>query len=327
MQPVTTVTDYSHIDQAQKCSSTLDGQLPGNAQRLYFALLATALFVKRRRGYTPSTSRVTFHCPLEIVAHSLGMHRVTVWRHTRTLREAGLIDSRAHKTTVFQSSATGESGCNGAVRNDGTLWCIKLDPAAPNIPKLTVEELRHQWRDLERDIHAERTAYQVTRTKAKTPDSEVQQSKRTKDIEESVRGILAWALPPSHTESPLPLTVAAHPREALLLVLDVPYADFAERGEMVELAAASVSMALSDPHRAFYQWLLWQLLRLHDKGQDYFHEVFTLLERAATDHREGFSRSAGALFVSRLKQTDFWELLKSTPTTRVAPRRGANRGR
>jgi hypothetical protein len=46
---------------------------------------------------------------------------------------------------------------------------------------------------------------------------------------------------------------------------------------------------------------VWQLLRLHRQGRDYLLTVFQMALRANADHREGFAKKPGALFVSRLK--------------------------
>jgi hypothetical protein len=96
-------------------------------------------------------------------------------------------------------------------------------------------------------------------------------------------------------------------------VLDVRFATRSERGEMVDGAARAAAHHLGDESVNFYRWLLWQLLRVHDRGQDYFQGVYRMMVRAGVDRQEGFARSAGALFVSRLKAWDAWEVVKETP--------------
>jgi hypothetical protein len=58
----------------------------------------------------------------------------------------------------------------------------------------------------------------------------------------------------------------------------------------------------------FYRWLLWQLLRLEAAGQAApWHMVYEQARRARVDAAEGFARRPGALFVSRLKASPWWD--------------------
>jgi hypothetical protein len=99
----------------------------------------------------------------------------------------------------------------------------------------------------------------------------------------------------------------------------VKHAAKEERNKMVELAAQALSQALSDTSSvSFYQKLLWQLLRRFDAtGDDYSYQVYLMAQRARTDVLEGFSRKGGAVFTSRLKQTEFWEWVMNAPLPRV----------
>jgi hypothetical protein len=69
---------------------------------------------------------------------------------------------------------------------------------------------------------------------------------------------------------------------------------------------------------SFYQKLLWQLLRRSDvTGEDYSYQVYLMAQRAKTDVLENFSRKGGAVFVSRLKQADWYEWVMNAPPVRV----------
>ncbi len=109
------------------------------------------------------------------------------------------------------------------------------------------------------------------------------------------------------------MTVARAPEA----IFDLPYATKGERGELVDAVATGICQHLGDGSINFYRRLLWQLLRLHDRGQDYFAVVHNAIIRAGVDKREGFARKAGALLVSRLKQGGLWELLRSTSAHKV----------
>jgi hypothetical protein len=103
------------------------------------------------------------------------------------------------------------------------------------------------------------------------------------------------------------------------VLLDVPFAgrQEGERNQMVDLAARSVAHYLGDDSLNFYRYLVWQLLRLRDQGQDHFQVVYSMVRRAGVDKREGFARRAGALFLSRLKTCGLWDALRAAPVCRV----------
>ncbi len=88
------------------------------------------------------------------------------------------------------------------------------------------------------------------------------------------------ALDPGKRDSiSLSLTVATGAHADPLTVLDVPYAPKDERGKMVDAGARATAAYLGDLHSVnYYRWLLWQLLRLYDRGQDYF--AATMLQAA-----------------------------------------------
>ncbi len=274
--------------------------LSGTARRLYVALVAAAIETGRGRGYSTHTTHVTMHVPLEIVAKACGISRFTVWRHLPQLKDLGLIDYRTHK-----------GACRGKTHNTGTLWQVRLNPAAGSKCRLSYDDLKFKWRDLDRDVRAGRTSYAAL--------------KHTTALEADlvdIKSILAWTLPPETSQIPV-TSVCCKPRQVSLeMLLDVKYAPREERSNMVALAAEALSQALSDGGSAsFYQKLLWQLLRRFDAtGEDYSYQVYLMAQRAKTDVVEGFSRRGGAVFVSRLKQADFYEWVMNAPPVRVGIR-------
>jgi hypothetical protein len=165
--------------------------------------------------------------------------------------------------------------------------------------------MRHSWRDLKADIKRGRTAFKT-----------VQQSKEPGDQEEVIKNLLSWALPFKNQESPLNMTVARAPEA----IFDLPFTAKQERGETVNAVATGICHHLGDTSLNFYRRLLWQLLRLHDRHQDYFVAVHDAIIRAGVDKREGFARKPGVLLVSRLKESALWELLQSTPANTVGVR-------
>jgi hypothetical protein len=71
----------------------------------------------------------------------------------------------------------------------------------------------------------------------------------------------------------------------------------------------------------FYRRLLWQLLRRSDAGRgDHYHAVYEQARRARVDAFEGFARRPGALFVSRLKRSPWFDEVVNAPPVRVGGR-------
>ena len=284
----------------QKLTACLEDDLSKSQLKTFRLLHTVALTVAQKRGYAPSVSSVTFFCPAEVIAYALGIHRTTLWRHLQPMLELGLLDVRGHKTTH-----------RGQTLSDGSLWCIRLHPRRGKAPRLRYDELKASYRDLGADIDAGRTAYALTRSK-------MQQSNTLKEETQGLKEILAWTLTPLTYSSPVSSDCCKTSVIALESVLDVRAAAKPERNEAVNIGAKAIVSALGDvgSHR-FYCKLLWNLLRRHDQGQDYFFQVYEMILRARADSSEGFARSAGALFVSRLKKWEVWDWLEDTPMTRV----------
>jgi hypothetical protein len=273
------------------------------------------LQIAHKRNYSPSVSQVSFFCPLEVVSVALGCDRSTLWRHLKPLVEHKLLDYRPHKTTL-----------NGKTVNDGTVWCLRLHPSKGQRPRLGHHDLKHQYRNLQADILQGRTAYalsqtrksQLNQTTNSITTSPMQQSLELNKNKENINLVLIWSLTPLTYSNPVMSDCCTGPAASLESVLDLPSASKADRNQMVAAAAAAIGHVLGDNNsHNFFCYLLWNLLRNYDLGQDYFYPVYLMIQRARADYQEGFARSAGALFVSRLKDWEVWEHLKRTPPYRV----------
>ncbi len=266
----------------------LPENLSGTAETLYEALRDVGRTVGRARGYVEATTTVHFFCPGEVVADACVMARSTLYRKLEELRAADLVTARAHYVTH-----------RNRTRADGMVWAVKLRPDVPGPVSVPMDYLKASYRCLSADIENGRTAWKLTKSDShKTPSSTVDTQK-----------ILAWALPPVHTETPVKgLTV----RPDLEAVLDVPHVARDDRAAAVEAGAQALSGTLGDRGGTmFYRWLLWQLLRLQDRGGAApWHAVYEGARRARADAAEGFARKPGALFVSRLKAGPHWDELR-----------------
>lgn len=274
------------------------GDLNPLALRIYALLNLLGCTVAHRRGYHRKASQVSYFCPAESICAHLGISRGSFYRSLKELLALGLVDARGHKTTI-----------NGwAVRSDGTLWSVKLLPHKGSRARLRYDDLKAQYRDLEADIEAGNTAYAQTRQSSTGETNMV-----------TLESLLAWALPPVHKQTPVTLTVASEERLSLEILLDVPFIPKQGRREGVDKAARALAQHLTDEGSLnFYRYLVWQLLRLRQQGRDYLLSVYQMVLRANADHREGFARKPGALFVSRLKVCALWDELREVPLTRIA---------
>lgn len=294
----------SGLDVAREVARKAPETLSDSALMLYTALVGTGVETARKRGYSPKTTHVCLFLPLEVLAFVCQMHRVTAWRNLKPLKELGVIDYRPLKSTL-----------RGETVNAGCLFQVRLNPSAGSRARLGYDDLKHQWRDLQRDVYRRNTAHRQL-------NDLMQQSDRDPSKELDIQPLLHWTLPPRTPSPRLSTDGCKPPRASLESVLDVTTAPRDDRNRMVALAAEALSQALGDHHSvSWYQRLLWQLLRRFDStGEDYSYPVYLAAQRALTDRSEGFARKAGALFHSRLKAADWFDPVMGSPPTRVGVR-------
>ncbi len=275
--------------------------LSSAALKLYTALVAVAVETAKSRDHAPNTTEVVLHVPLEQVAKAVGLHRTTVWRNLPELQHLGLVDYRPHKAS-----------CRGETRNSGCVWRIRLTPDRGSKARVTRLDMKHLWRDLDGDVRRGKTSYRSLK-------ENVQHTRDFPLKGFDLQRLLSWTLAPKLTKSPLKPVCCTSRQAALETLLDVTAAPKNERNKMVELAAQALAQALADQNSvSWYQKLLWQLLRRFDAtGDDYTYQVYLMAQRAKTDNLEGFSRRAGALFCSRLKQADFYDWIMGLSPIKV----------
>jgi hypothetical protein len=289
------------VSDAVTTAAVLTKNLPdGLIKRVYHALLIPAIENARERGYV-NASRVTYHCSAEVVAAALGISRMSLWRAVQVLKAEGRIDNRAHKMNL---------ACRGnQVRNTGSVWAVRL--FGNKRCKLTYEELKHSWRpnfnDEVRRGAGSHAAVKAARGRRVTYKSRLQELDLTLLLKHSVDSKKHLA--------PVDSLVCNKPKNQVLeVLLDVTAG---RRGrdtvQKVDTAAQALSEALADSRSVnFYRRLVWGCLRASEKGLDYFPTVYQMAIRARVDRVENFSRRGGALFVSRLKDTEFWDEVMKT---------------
>jgi hypothetical protein len=277
------------VTASEAIAERLPKTLPAQAKRVYQALLIPALENARERSYV-NPSRVTFHCPAEIISTSLKISRMSLWRAVQVLKAAGLIDNRAHK-----------GNCRGRVRNTGSVWQIRLTPNHGKKCRLSYEELKHSWRpNFNDEIRQGRSSYRALVTYKRTS--------RELDIDL----LRKWSVDSFKNSNPVNISVCNKPKNAVLeVLLDVssarPGRDTVAR---VDLAAQALATALADKRSVnFYRLIVWNALKASQRGVDLFQVLYQVAIRARVDVRENWSRKGGAVFTSRLKQTDYWDEL------------------
>ncbi len=291
------------VSNALQAATVLSEKVPkGLAQRVYQALLIPAIENAKERGYV-NPSRVTFHCPAEIISTALGISRMSLWRAVQVLRDAGLVDARTQKAKL--------SCRGGRVRNTGSVWQVRLTPNHGSRCKLSYEELRHSWRpnfnDEVQQGRGSHAAVKAARGRRVTYKSTLQEIDLDLLLKHSVD---------SKKNSPsVGSLVCNKPKNAVLeALLDVtaaaPGRDTVQR---VDMAALALATGLADHSSVnFYRRLVWGLLRANQRGLDYFPMVYQMAIRAKVDYQESWSKKGGAVFCSRLKDTEFWDEVMKT---------------
>ncbi len=277
------------VSASASIAERLSKTLPAQAKRVYQALLIPALENARERSYV-NPSRVTFHCPAEIISMALGISRMTLWRAVQVLKDAGLIDNRAVK-----------GNCRGRVRNTGSVWQIRLTPNHGSRCKLSYEELKHSWRpNFNDEIRRGRSSYRAL----------VTYKRISKELDIDL--LRRWSVDSKKHPPSVDTSVCNKPKNAVLeVLLDVssarPGRDTVAR---VDLAAQALATALADQRSVnFYRLIVWNALKASQRGLDLFPMLYQVAIRARVDVQENWSRKGGAVFTSRLKQTDYWDEL------------------
>ena len=273
-------------------------------ERFHTGLVQFGLAVAVKRRYRGACT-LTVHTVLEFVNFCLDVgSSSTLYSYLHALKGLGLIDFRGHVTTII---LPGEDGRGREVnRCDGALLCIRLGGCQK--AKLSRHDYGETLRDLQGDIERGHTAYRLIR--------KLEESLEPLEYRERLNNLILWSLSPAQ----LFTSLKADPSDLRLLIpagyptelFDVPGSR--NRNVAVDVAAQAVARALGDTQNlGFYRRLVWQLLRAHDRGWDFFGVVYAETVRALADKREGYARKAGALLVSRLKKSRCWEELWRDP--------------
>lgn len=274
--------------------------------RIYRSMLEIALVHAKAAGLSKAVTTVVYHIPAEFLMAHAGYRKSRFYEALEGLIEAGLVDMRGHVGDL-----------RGKARKTGSVVCVKLNPRHTHIKaRVRADDLRHQWRDLNADVEAGKTAF-----KRLNPESG-----ESKEISEKVINsellVMEWTLPPSKLKQNSLSMTLRDGSEADWDVFDLPTlrdARLAQRSALVSVMADGIASKLRDHHSVnLYRHVLWQTLRLLDQGIDRLEYLMNSIQRMDIAQREGACRkSAGARLVDEWKRDGFWQELKDVPRYRV----------
>lgn len=287
--PVPTVRIQSTTPTAQSVLDGVTTRLPTTARAIFTLLFDTAHSTLQAQGQSLQASQAVIHQPVEIMCRALGVSRVTFYKHLRTLKQLGLVDSRPHIGNWY-----------GLARATGTLFAVSLKPG--HSARLRWFDLKHQWRNLQADTESgTRTAWKFLQGLQSHPSVKTACGTALK----------AWAVKPGNTLKPVTndcKPAAAEYVYSLDLLSDTHPR---RRAESVDRYARALASGYGDhTNLNFWRWLLWRAIEGDHRGEGTLYQLQNALTRLKADIDEWKGLKApGALLVHRLKQAGIWDTL------------------
>lgn len=308
------------------------------ARRIFRLLYALALYVARYRGLSELASVVVFHLPAELLYGYLEIGKSAFYDNLKQLTAAGLVSCEAHLGPL-----------EGHARNvaTGTLWAVSLAPervlSGQRAPaRLTREDWQREWRNLDQDRKAGRTAASLLgivtpRENAdedgKTPSSPATagQSIRRKRLQVPLKTLKDWAITPfSNLESDTE-TVRQGSGAALDVVWtlgDAAAKSSRDRAAMIDAQARTLAAAFGDSEGSLNFWrkLIWNITRGIEAGCDLSDDVGAVLVRVLRDVQHDLSlggttvRNVGRVVNRALSESGLLDLLRGYEHRRVGVR-------
>jgi DNA-binding transcriptional ArsR family regulator len=288
--PSVTVTVTHSAPTPESVLSVLGVSLPSTAMKLYLLLHETALHALGSQGHTQTPNQFVIHQPVEVMAVALAVSRVTLYKHLKTLRQLGLIDSRGHTGSWF-----------GLSRKTGTLFAVSLKPG--HRARIRWDDLRYKHRDLQADTQSgTRTAWAFLKTEQSRPNRK----------ERAKQALKAWSVKPGHTDNVVKHDCKGTLADTVYTLETLLTTHSSKRAEMVDRYAHALSHGFIDSTNLnFWRKLLWDTLKRDGEGLDTLYQLQCALTRLRADVAEvECLRSGGALLVSRLKACGLWDTLK-----------------
>ncbi|CAM3520255.1 Replication protein [Deinococcus saxicola] len=296
------------------------GALAVRLYELARVFLAARLYLYDKDGHPPK--QVVMHLCAELLAESLGICDNTMREWTAQLTAKGFVYARHHYTSM-----TGKDG-QRMTAVDGTLYAVSLAPG--HTARLRYRDYKRQYRDLDADKAAGRTAYNAI-LNAEKRFQEAQILECVQDDQFFIEGssnptgqmqaelleqLKRWAVIPGNIDTQNPLkhdpaiNDAAEAERLLNGVQDVVFllptlleAHKSKRAALVGMMGAALARDLKDSHsRLYYCKVIWSAWQAEIEGRDGLQALAAELQRLEVDRREwkGLRRPA-ALLAARLR--------------------------
>ncbi|MGY2896771.1 hypothetical protein [Deinococcus sp. UYEF24] len=319
------------------------------AKRLYHFLVMAALaeHMALRPEAVVTPNRMTSFFVVDELPLLLGVCRATVYRAFGELTAGGLIERRPWFTSSRLTGGNKKGTVTGGVVAD-----VVLTPTQGTKACVRADYLRKTYRNLDADRHAGRTSWQwmtevkETHAQARTLEAEaavlscnattiheinllkgraasLRQSILPSNLENKLQHLLRWTLSSSDS-NPVTLTVSGR-QEAVYRLGELTAASPQQRGQLIQERAEALCLATGDggQNLRFWRWLLWRMTELEHAQPGCISAMISSLLRLMTDIQEwgeaqGLVRPlkrAGALFISRLKSSGWWEELRGVKFT------------
>ena len=240
------------------------------AQELVALLRAVAWEHVHRQNYAVVPSQVSVFIPQNLLASVLGVNPLSIrrwfWKY-RDLRE--LVAFKQHFTSLRTASGTSR------VVKDGSVWSIRLRGPSGRAVRVPYEDLKKQYRSLEKDIQTGWT----------NPTTECLYGSKdfdTKTLDDQVQVILRWF---DHLQVHSPFYRSVQGMEDAFSAADP------------ELIADTLATSLQDLHSRDF----WFKTACHWARNGRLSTLYGLAKRVLTDKNENAARNPGALLVWRLK--------------------------
>ena len=284
--------------------------------------LAHRLYLYDEHGNPPR--QIVLHLCAELIAAALRVSENTLRDWTAQLTEAGYLYARAHHTTA---TLEGEQ----VTVVDGMLYAVKLAPG--HEARLRYEDYKKQYRNLDADRAAGRTAYNAIRNAQRRAEelAEAENLNAVLDDEKNTEGsqdltgrvqaelreqLRRWAVIPGNitTENPLntdpavfsPEEVAARlngVQDVVYLLPTLTEAHVSKRAALVGIMASAIAKDLGDQKsRAYFCKIIWQAWQDELEGRSGLQHLAAQLQRLEVDRREWKElRNPAALLAARLR--------------------------
>ncbi|GGL95038.1 hypothetical protein GCM10010840_36390 [Deinococcus aerolatus] len=267
-------------------------RLPTTARAIFTLLFDTAVSTLQTRGHSQGVSQVVIHQPVEIMCRVLAISRVTFYKHLRTLKTCGLVDSRGHTADWY-----------GLARKTGTVFAVSFK--AGHSARLRWFDLKHQWRNLQADTESgTRTAWRFLQGLQSHPSAKTAANTALK----------AWAVKPGTTSKPVTNDCKPTATEYVYSLDLLTDTHPTRRAESVDRYAKALAAGYGDhTNLNFWRWLLWRSIEGDQIGQNTLYQLQNALTRLKADIEEWKGlKSPGALLVHRLKVAGIWDSLSRT---------------